>query len=696
MKKQKTFKRITIPVAVILCICIIFGGTYAMGQPYDGLSYQDLLQSSRTDPTKLPGYIPPDKPEDVPTDWQALLGDSDRDPKPHTPNPDLATREGVSYEDVAKAFSAFAFSGGYRDDGFHFLGFGGAVMEDAAASAPMPAPEAPAGDFVVNDTAMDVPEAEKSDYSGTNVQVEGIDEGDIVKTDGEYIYVLSGDTVKIVDAAGRNTKKISSFQVGKGNRDEKGYQYYEYPSELYVDGDRLMVVLSVSEYADRSHLKMAVKPVEYSERTEIVVYDISDRAMPRKLTTAGQDGYYLTSRLTGGTLYLLTSYSVRSFDKEDPETYIPYLYRGGEDELVASSDICMVETPRFAGYTVISAIDVNSGNILSNRSVAGGGNTVYMNYENLYLTRTVYDTQISDPIEEGPYIVETYKETSCTEILRFELNDGALYLAAEGKVPGTLLNQFSMDEYDDHFRVVTTVNDYSYTSYTDEAHGWVNYEWSDDVTTNALFVLDMDLNKTGSVEGLGADERVYSVRFTGDIGYFVTFRETDPLFAVDLSDPNAPQVLSALKIPGFSQYLHPFADGRLLGLGMDADEETGWTKTMKLSMFDTSDPADVREKSTLLLDSYWSVALNNHKAILVSAEKDLIAFPTEEEYVIFGYSEEQGFYQRGTFSIQCDDWWYLMSNARGMYIDDYVYICNPNLVAVFDLTDLSPVMQLDI
>jgi uncharacterized secreted protein with C-terminal beta-propeller domain len=154
----------------------------------------------------------------------------------------------------------------------------------------------------------------------------------------------------------------------------------------------------------------------------------------------------------------------------------------------------------------------------------------------------------------------------------------------------------------------------------------VKLPWDEDgsKTFNALYVLDADLQVAGSITDLAQDEVIYSARFDGDIGYFVTFRQVDPLFAVDLSNPKAPVVLSALKIPGFSEYLHLWSDGRLFGLGRDADVETGRAGRMKLSMFDTSDPADVTERKTLLLDSDYSAALYNHKAILISRDKNLI------------------------------------------------------------------------
>lgn len=199
-------------------------------------------------------------------------------------------------------------------------------------------------------------------------------------------------------------------------------------------------------------------------------------------------------------------------------------------------------------------------------------------------------------------------------------------------------------------------------------------------------MFDENLDLIGKIDGLAKNEKVYSVRFSGDTAYFVTFRTVDPLFTVDLSDPANPVILSELKIPGFSNYLHPYSDGLLFGLGQDADERTGWTRGMKLSMFDVSDPHAVSEKHCLKLDSYSSEALYNHKAILVSAEKDLIGFPTETGYVIYGYDTEKGFYKKAETALE--KLW-ASHDIRGLYSGDYVYIVTQDFTAVMRMADLE-------
>lgn len=273
-----------------------------------------------------------------------------------------------------------------------------------------------------------------------------------------------------------------------------------------------------------------------------------------------------------------------------------------------------------------------------------------------------------------------------TRITRFALSDGFFELGASAIIDGRLLNQFSLDEYEGYLRVVTTIDSYSYRILTDDDYDVESWQEGETISENALYVLDESLAIHGSIDGLAEDERVYSVRFDGPVGYFVTYRQVDPLFAVDLSDPASPVILSALKIPGFSQYLHVYQEGYLFGLGMAVDEETGYTDGLKLSMFDTSDPLNVDEISTLVLDDSWSEALYNHKAVFISQENDIIGFPVESNYVVYGYSDDEGFYLRKTISST-----YGVYNTRGLFIGDYIYMCSNEGVGIYTLDTLDDV-----
>ena len=565
--------------------------------------------------------------------------------------------------------------------------------DSATGSAPQPqATSAPAGE--IGGAADD---SGGSDYSGTNTQVAGIDEGDIVKTNGKYIYQLRTDAGELVilQADGENTKIVSRTNLTDGyNTDDSNKSKWTF--EIYISDDRLAVLSSCSEWIawnDGKGDEDWAVPYYYDyyggkSWVEMDIYDISNPAKPRILHELGQDGRSIGTRMVDGQVYIVTEHSVYSeADKDKPETFIPALYRSGKAQLPDSGCIIIMPEINSTSYTIISAFSIDDGSLSSNQTVLGGGSTIYMSHNNIFLADSRYEENKTTVRVESVYDVVEYTGETVTSLSRYTVDGGTVRFAATGDIRGSLLNQFSMDEYGGNLRVVTTTDKQSYTTYEDREHGWMNYDWKDNEQTNALYVLDSRLNIIGSLEGLAKDERVYSVRFDGAIGYFVTFRQVDPLFTVDLADPYNPVILSQLKIPGFSQYMHVYGEGRLFGLGQEADPETGRTSGMKLSMFDTSDKSDVSEKHKLLLDSSYSEALYNHKAILISVEKNLIAFPTEIGYSVYSYDDTRGFYAIGQVKIE-DGWGY---NSRGLYIGEWVYVCSPDRVNIIDMSDFKSV-----
>jgi uncharacterized secreted protein with C-terminal beta-propeller domain len=606
-------------------------------------------------------------------------------------------KKAASYDEVLKAINAAASRNTYWGSAYDVREESAGKPDSATAASSVPAP---AGDGL---------DAGSADYSQTNVQVSGVDEGDIVKTDGSYIYVLRNNELIIFKADGASTEKISSVLIAgsessmpmpgyDGRTPEESIYTSEYASDIYVTGDTAMIVsscYSYGPYMTDSAVKAAgaesdisasvaaqpdIAPMRDQQISKLYIYDITDRANPVKKAELGQDGYILSTRLIGTTLYMLSTYYVYSADEKIDDTYIPRLYDGGTSKLVSPDCIAIMPYFSSTAYTVICAYDVAGASLSANQSILGGGSTVYMNKDTLFVASSTNDQTESAPYADSVYTVIDYTMTSVTDIAGFDISGGGLILKASGSVPGSLDNQFALDEYSGNLRVVTTTYSQSWSEYTDKDKGFVNYVYKDPYTANALYVLDGGLKVIGSVGDLAPGERVYSVRFDGQIGYFVTFRQVDPLFAVDLSEPANPQVLSALKIPGFSEYLHLWGDGRLFGLGMDADAETGRTDGMKLTMFDTTDPADVTVKQTLKLDTSYSNALYNHKAILISPDKSLIAFPADSGYDIYGYSDEQGFYKRA--SVSSVEW---SGDSRGLYIGDFAYIVDYSSVSILDM-----------
>lgn len=601
---------------------------------------------------------------------------------------------GALFETIRKVYDDIQYNVERGDMIFY-----GTVTDDAAPMEPESAPAAGG-----SNSSADA--AESEDYSGTNTQVEGVDEGDIVKTDGKYIYVLKETELVILRANGGDTEVVSRLALGQDEYIEQDNYYYSrwrWPNEMYVLDDRLAIISSAGWSEHRQTGDMGAWTYNYESWTAVDIIDIGDVEAPAVIATSGQDGNYLASRLVGGSLYLVTNHYLSGDPVEgEPETFVPCLYRGEERRPVPAGDIFVMPETSSTVYTVAAGYDMTTGESISTQSVLGGGSTVYMDGDTLYIagTRYVHEETELGPDDSGKYARRREEGRNETDIVRMEADGGVLTVTGTVSVPGWLESQFSMDEHGGYLRVVTTMDGYDHTYIYDPETGYyVSSESSADLRerTNGLYILNEDLETVGSIDGLAEGERVYSVRFMGDIVYFVTFRETDPLFAVDISDPAAPEILSELKIPGFSEYLHPWDDGLLLGLGqntvLNGSGSGVWVTTagMKLSMFDTSDPRDVSEKHTLALTSCSSEALYNHRAILVSKERNLIAFPTDSGYAVYGYSEAEGFSLRVT--INCAWEW----NARGLYIGSFFYVVSPysGSVTVLDLDTLTAVGETD-
>lgn len=565
-----------------------------------------------------------------------------------------------------------------------FDDFNEIFVEDSASSdSAMPSEPSVGAGGTTGATGGSTPE-----HSDTNVQVEGVDESDIVKTDGRYIYILTDSTrLTIVKADGGDSSVVYEAEVCRNEYGE-GYGFDEYVNDMYLLGNKLILLKSSHKWEDMKTGNSYYYKDSTSANAEI--YDVSDPSFPRLAVSSGQDGWITSSRVSDGILYLITSYSVYDIDKDAPETYIPRFYTDGTARILPIGCIVVPEEVSSQTWTVISAFDIESGKTVSEISVLGSSSTVYMNRSSLYTAAVNYTVDESEPYTEDQYTVTECRDYSETNIMRFSIENGVISLAATGKVPGYLVNQFALDEYNGNLRVVTTTNENNYTLYKDEKHGWTNYESGEYVTHSGLYIYSPEMELLGSVTGLGEDERVYSVRFSGDIGYFVTFRETDPLFAVDLSDPTNPTVLSALKIPGFSEYLHLYDEGLLLGIGMTVDEENGWTENVKLSMFDVSDPENVFETAITVLDGYSSPALNNHRAVFIDTEKNLFGFAIDGSYGLFTWNGTE--FETLAYIRLYESW---NHTTRGLYIGDEFYICTNEAVYVLSMADWSLIERVE-
>ena len=553
----------------------------------------------------------------------------------------------------------------------------GVMMESAVADGTTAA-AAPSTGAAKSDSVTQAPATEAGglDYSGTNVQVKGVDEADIVKTDGSYIYYIAGNQLNILKPDGASTKLVSSTSLSSDD------SWWGYNSEMFLLGSRLMII--TQSYSTIWINDANSNYQTNTDQTSAVIYDISNPAKPVQVVSLGQSGNYVSSRMIGDYVYLVTSQYIYNPVKDTPITYIPSTSDGVESKLLQPTDLYVGGNPQNAAYTVIGSINLKSGaNFTSAKAVFGGTSEVYANADHLLLAFGRYDSETLPiaPDKDGKNVQIT-NSSSSTDLVLLGLSEGQITKLASGNVPGNLLNQFAMDEYKNVIRIVTTLDSSVQRIYTD---GVDTYEY-DNTSANALYTLDLNLKVLGKIENLAKDEYVKSVRFDGDIGYFVTFRQVDPLFAVDLTNAASPRILDTLKIPGFSEYLHVFKDNLLLGIGYNADETTGQMQGVKLSMFDTADKANVKEVATEKVDASWTAVGSNHKAILVDAEKNLIAFPADSAYFIYRYTADNGFTLAARVSMTADlsSW-----NLRGLFIGDYFYVLGDSGVTVISLSDFT-------
>ncbi|NLX94423.1 MAG: hypothetical protein GXZ02_11385, partial [Clostridiales bacterium] len=537
-----------------------------------------------------------------------------------------------------------------RKDNFSLRGFFGSKSADAVGED-YNFQEA-AGS---QDTTTKYPQ--QSNHGETNVQVKGIDEPDVMKNDGKYLYtVANGMAVNIYSLLPADNMKLTSA-IKFGNSPGKS----EYASSLFVKDDLLVVFTQVNTYtvyeqptgrqddetvsppspdeipsdvvepapgsdpgsnpgAPASEAPDSIEPITavapdmqsdiapapdyyrgyYNGRdvSTCIVYDISNTAAPKEIKRFSQDGSFISARLIGSELYVLSSYAVSLYtDAKLDDICIPMVGVDGESQRIPVRDISITENPE-PSYLVVCGIKLDDLKAAPDKkAVLGGGAEAYCTPDSLFASRTVYSS--SGLINDTDYF---------TEIYRFAIGGGKVEYKNSGKVAGHVLNQFSMDEHKGYFRIATTQGDWQKTS-------------------SNVFVLNKELEIVGKVENIAPKERIFAVRFMGDAGYVVTFEQTDPLFVLNLSDPKAPKITGELKIPGFSTYLHPVTDTLLMGIGQNGDEN-GTLPGIKLSLFDVSDPASPKEVDKLIIQgNSSSEAMNNHKAFMVYPEKGIFGIP---------------------------------------------------------------------
>ena len=548
-----------------------------------------------------------------------------------------------SYDEIYKYIQAEREQS--ETDAGIFSRFG--ILEESASTAD----SAASGSALNSGSAASAGDSGNS-YSDTNVREEGVGEADIVKTDGSSLYIVNSQAVEIVGIESAEMEELAEIRMADDC----------YIKELYVQDDSLVIMYTRTEPSvDEDGYYN-----NYRDYTNALVYDISDRTNPVKMGNISQSGYYNTMRVRDGYVYVISNfYADAAAPRADTAAYIPEV----QGSTMEASDIYMPQRQMGNQYTVITSFSLEDpSEKTDSKAVFGSSGMCYVSTENIYVT-------------EGWYGQDDAEVTQ-TSIRKVAYKEGILQGEAQTKVDGTLNDSFSIDEYNGYLRLVTTVSPVS------SGDGGIARFFSGDTggrqqeDSNSLYVLDENLEIAGEIHDLAKDESVYSARFMGDVGYFVTFKQVDPLFSVDLSDPSAPEIIGKLKIPGFSEYLHPYGDGQLLGIGMDVDEESVTTDGVKISMFDISNPADVNEEENYVLEDLYGTDVGyNYKEVFVDVEKNLfgfMAYGDTTKYFIFTY-DENGF--KEVFSRELT----LYGNVRGLYAGERFYLVNGNTVESFTM-----------
>ena len=585
-----------------------------------------------------------------------------------------------SYDEL-KNFINESYSG--RDYGY----YGGAemMMDKVTAGA---APTAAVAESVGG----------AEEFSTTNIQVEGVDEPDIIKNDGKYIYAVSGNKVVIVNAyPAENMGILSEIDLNKS------------VSEIFINGNKLIIFAQGYEYVPYTESKClgyGYKEYgsgcggDYNYRSLVYIYDVKNRENPKLEQNISVEGSYFDSRMIGDYVYVV---STKYINRENPQPPI-YEVNGVETKIAAEDVYYWPHYDTSYVFTSISAINIEDGETDGKVFLTGHTGTIYVSQDNIYLTyqkrmdykerfkrqaEEVYlpllpdeeKEEIEEIMKENKNklnyevrqeisgIVEKYsedlignekanfdsrllkaledfevkieKENEQTIIHKIKVKKDKISYEGQGEAPGYILNQFSMDEYEGNFRIATTTGG----------------SWRA-TSLNHLYILGEDLEIIGSVEDLAKGERIYSVRFLGKRAYVVTFKQVDPLFVIDVENPKKPEVLGYLKITGFSDYLHFYDENHIIGIGKEATEQ-GRFLGLKISLFDVSDVENPVEKAKIEIGDRGtsSPALYDHKAFLFDKQKNLLVIPIQ----LYEINEEKP-----------SDWSY------GEYVWQGAYVLNIN------------------
>ncbi len=528
------------------------------------------------------------------------------------------------------------------------------------------------------------------EYSATNIQVLGVDEVDTVKTDGRYIYMISENEALIVEAyPPENMRVISRMRVDG------------WPIGLFVNENRLVII----KYGNPPVKENYTVPPYWYWNVILEIHALSNVENPILIRSFSVEGNYVSSRMIGDHVYIVSTQPAIRYLDEDFEVVLPkVIVNGVVSDMPPQKIHYSNETEVPASYTIITAVDLYGEGLEYRAILTGYAACMYVSLSNIYVTMPKWNGKES------------------TEIHRISVDGLQIVYEASGEVPGRVLNQFSMDEHNGYFRVATTT-------------GHIARFLSEATSSNHVYTLKAEtLEITGRLEGLAPGEEIYSARFMGNRCYLVTFKKVDPLFIIDLSNPEEPRVLGKLKMPGYSDYLHPYDENHLIGIGketVEAEEgDFAWYQGLKISLFDVSNITSPRELSKMVIGDRGtdSPVLRDHHALLFDKKRNLLAIPileakifrekysgdippyTHGEYVfqgtyIFEISLEEGIGLRGRIThLESQDdltksGYYFDSKyevTRSLYIEDTLYTVSSGKIKANNLTDLSEMAETEL
>jgi inhibitor of cysteine peptidase len=539
-------------------------------------------------------------------------------------------------------------------------------------------------------------------YSTTNIQVEGVDEADIVKTDGEYLYIVIDNRVVIVRAyPPEEAVVLSEIEVDGAI------------AGIFIKEDRLVVFENTAPIYVTEPYETDLRFITpQQQRVTIKVYDIADREEPVQKRELAVDGYYFGSRMIDGYAYVIINRSVYG---DNSQAVTPGIYSKGSVTEVPASDIWHSEVPDYSYmFTTIMAVSLEDDEQepAHQTLLVGAASGLYVSMTNIYIT---FPEQAVEATATTGIMPENFYYTSKTAVHRIHIDDGVIELDGSGEVPGRLLNQFSMDEHQGYFRVATTTDDYSR---------------EDGITlTNQVYILDDALDIVGRLEDLAPGEQIHSARFMGNRCYLVTFRNIDPLFVIDLKDPYNPRVLGELKVTGYSDYLHPYDENHIIGIGKEAiaeNENFAWYQGVKISLFDVSNVSAPKEIAKYEIGDRGtdSPVLNDHKALLFDRSRNILVIPVQVAQIdakdypygvpahaygepawqgayVFNISQENGLEFRGGIThctgAEFSQYVYYYTAdcfvERSLFIDDVLYTISDAKVKMNGLDDLNEINE---